>query len=113
FKGLILSDLGDHTHALGLFHEALGVFDSHRATADPVQEATCLGAVGIACTQLGEFAQAEDAYLRALEAFRGVRNAEGMGYLYNNLAILRVRAIQALPERGDAAVPLARELFQF
>jgi diguanylate cyclase (GGDEF)-like protein len=110
---MILSDLGDHTHALDLFHEALGVFDSHRATLDPVQEATCLGAVGIACTQLGEFAQAEDAYLRALEAYRGVRNAEGMGYLYNNLAILRVRAIQALPERGDAAAPLARELFEF
>jgi len=113
FKGMILSDLGDHTKALDLFHEALGVFDAHRVAVDPVQEATCLGAIGIACTQLGEFEQAEDAYLRALEAYRGVRNAEGMGYLYNNLAILRVRSIQALGERGAAANALGNEMFAF
>lgn len=116
FKGMVLSDLGDHSRALDLYREALGVFDLHRAEADPVQEATCYGSIGIACTQLGEFEQAEDAYRKSLKLYGGVRNAEGMGYLYNNLAILRVRAIQAIPagERDSAAAAgLADELFEF
>ena len=114
FKGMVLSDLGDHTQALELYREALGVFDLHRDAPDPVQEATCLGAIGIACTQLGEFEQAEDAYRRARATYEVAANDEGVGYLCNNLAILRVRAIQALDDRaGAAAQQLARELFDF
>ena len=115
FKGMVLSDLGDHTRAIDLYRDALDVMDLHRngAELDLVLEATCHGAIGIACTQLGEFGQAEEAYLRALGIFRAERNAEGMGYLFNNLAILRVRAIQALPDRGEAAAALGRELFRF
>ncbi|MBP8296400.1 MAG: tetratricopeptide repeat protein, partial [Burkholderiales bacterium] len=115
FKGMVLSDLGDHTRAIDLYREALDVMDRHRNGPDPdlVLEATCHGAIGIACTQLGEFGQAEEAYLRALGIFRAERNAEGMGYLFNNLAILRVRAIQALSDRGEAATALGHELFRF
>jgi diguanylate cyclase (GGDEF)-like protein len=112
FKGLVLSDLGDHAKALDLYREALGQFDLHREQADPVQEATCLGAIGIACTQLGEFEQAEDAYRRALDTYSRAGNAEGMGFLYNNLAILRVRRIQAAGANdSEGRDALARELF--
>src|SRR4051812_41202080 len=64
-KGMALGDAGDYAGALGLHREALAILEAPGRERDLFQEASTLGAVGLACTQLGDFAQAEDAYRQA------------------------------------------------
>ncbi|WP_170928451.1 diguanylate cyclase [Deinococcus hopiensis] len=92
-QGLILGDLGDHTAALDLYREALSYFTAFPEHADRTQEAFCYGALGVACTHLGEFDQAEAAYLRAMTVYEEAGNWVTVCHLWNNIVIVRTRAL--------------------
>ncbi len=111
-QGMTLGDMGDHTHALDLYREALTLIEAQGGGSDPREEATCLGAIGVTCTQLDDFEQAEDAYRRSIPLFAQAGGKESIVFIYNNLAILRVRTLERLV--GDASVTLiAQQAFQF
>jgi diguanylate cyclase (GGDEF)-like protein len=113
-KGMALGDAGDHTGALALYRDALQLLEAPSRERNPVQEATCFGAIGIACTQLENFAEAEDAYRRSLALYDEASTRASHAFIYNNLAILRVRAIQALADRASAqACRLGEEMLDF
>src|SRR5258708_5180405 len=59
-KGMALGDAGDYVSALALYREALGLLEDPSRPRDPLQEAACFGAIGLACTQLVDFAEAEN-----------------------------------------------------
>jgi diguanylate cyclase (GGDEF)-like protein len=110
-QGMVLGDMGDHTRALDLYREALTLIESI-ADADPKEEASCYGAIGVACTQLDDFAQAEDAYRRSLPLFTRVGAHESVVFIYNNLAILRVRSLAKEPDNSPRRAVLAHEAQQ-
>jgi diguanylate cyclase (GGDEF)-like protein len=92
-QGMVLGDMGDHTRALDMYREALSLIEAI-PDADPREEATCYGAIGVACTQLDDFAQAEHAYRRSIPLFEQAGAHESVVFVHNNLAILRVRSIE-------------------
>jgi len=107
-QGMVLGDMGDHTRALDLYREALGLIESI-GDGDAREEANCLGAVGVACTQLDDFEQAEAAYRRAIPLFEQVGAHESIVFIHNNLAILRVRSLERLTQDSDRRAALAAE----
>jgi diguanylate cyclase (GGDEF)-like protein len=113
-KGMALGDAGDNAAALDLYRDALRLLEQAACEPDPMQEAVCFGAIGVACTQLADFAEAESAYGRAIALYEAMSVGESVAYLYNNLAILRVRSIQALADRASPeAQALGREMQDF
>jgi diguanylate cyclase (GGDEF)-like protein len=105
-KGMALGDAGDYVGALALYREALRLLEDPAHGRDPQQEAMVFGAIGLACTQIEDFGEAESAYRRAIALYEEGGTRESNAFVYNNLAILRVRAIQAL---ADRASPEARK----
>jgi diguanylate cyclase (GGDEF)-like protein len=112
-QGMTLGDMGDHTRALDLYRETLGIIEQAGEARDVREEATCYGAIGVACTQLDDFEQAEDAYRRSIPLFRQTGNLESICFVYNNLAILRVRGIEKIRGQGAAVKILATQAFDF
>ena len=109
-RGMTLGDAGDHNGALELYREALHLLEKPDRPRDYLQEAASVGALGIACTQLGDFPQAEQAYLRSVELYERAGMRDSNAYVYNNLAILRVRSIEQ--GQGDRGA-LERDLVDF
>lgn len=115
-QGMTLGDMGDHTGALDLYREALAGIEAHMDanagdgdttdTSNNVLAATCFGAIGVACTQLDDFPQAETAYQRAIKLYADAGNHESICFVLNNLAILRIRALERL-DAGTAATAAA------
>ncbi|MEO8133024.1 MAG: tetratricopeptide repeat-containing diguanylate cyclase [Betaproteobacteria bacterium] len=113
FQGMVLSDLGDQNRAINLYNDALAVLEQHTANPDPGLEAATLGAIGVAHAQLGDFERAENAYTGAIERYRGAGITQGMGYVFNNLATLRIRSIRAPHLHGPATEALGSEMLAF
>ncbi|MBL8525296.1 MAG: diguanylate cyclase [Betaproteobacteria bacterium] len=95
-QGMTLGDMGDHTRALDLYREALGGIEAGDAVTDNALAATCYGAIGVACTQLDDFEQAEQAYRKAIPLYDATGNQESICFVYNNLAILRIRTVEKM-----------------
>lgn len=109
-QGMILADLGEHHKALDLYREALALAEQRGVELLPTTAAVLHGALGLTFTQLNDFTQAEAAYRQSLTAYTHLGNQEGLAYVLNNLAILRVRRIQAT-EGASIDPALAQELF--
>ena len=113
-RGMAMGDAGDHSAALELYGEALHLLEDPEQPRDLLQEGTCQGAIGLACTQLEEFDRAEEAYLTAIRLYDEAGSGDTNAFVYNNLAILRVRSIQALADRLDPrAADLGEQMERF
>jgi diguanylate cyclase (GGDEF)-like protein len=112
-QGMTLGDMGDYNRALDLYREALNIIEREASTRDVTLEATCFGAIGVACTQLVDFEQAESAYKKALQLYDSVNNHESACFVYNNLSILRIRTIERLAADAPSREQLANEAFTF
>ncbi len=116
-QGMTLGDMGDHTRALDLYREALAGIEKNVAgdisMRDDLLAATCHGAIGVACTQLDDFDQAEAAYRRAIPLYSEAGNHESICFVYNNLAILRIRAVEKADIAPGEIERLAGDAFQF
>lgn len=110
-QGMVLGDMGDHTRALDMYREALSLIEAI-PDADPREEATCYGAIGVACTQLDDFGQAEQAYRRSIPLFIEAGAYESVVFVHNNLAILRVRSLEREPADHPHRKQLAEEALQ-
>jgi diguanylate cyclase (GGDEF)-like protein len=106
-KGMALGDAGHHNSALDCYREALALLAT-RSGDDPCQEAATHGAVGLTCTQLGEFDQAAVAYRHAIALYDACGQREAIPFVLNNLAILVVRDISQR-RLIDAPLERARE----
>ena len=113
FQGMVLSDLGDQQRAIELYNDTLAVLEQHATHQEPGLEAATLGAIGVAHAQLGDYPRAEAAYVSAIERYRAAGITQGMGYVFNNLASLRIRSIRALHGHGPIAERLGEEMLAF
>ncbi len=111
-QGMVLGDMGDHNRALDVYHEALALL-SRPEHQDLGQEAFCYGAIGISCTQLGDFEQAEDAYVHALAYYSEIGNQATECHLWNNLAIIRTRQIAIAQNKGTDTAFLVTQAGNF
>ena len=112
-QGMILGDMGEHTRALDHYRESLTLIEALGKDSDPREEATSLGAIGVACTQLDDFEQAEAAYRRSIPLFQLAGALESITFIYNNLAILRVRTLERLTARDVSSTLIAQQAFEF
>jgi tetratricopeptide (TPR) repeat protein len=80
-QGMTLGDMGDHTRALELYQEALTSIEAQGMAGDAGLAATCFGAIGVSCTQLDDFEQAEAAYQRAIPLFEHAKNHESVCFI--------------------------------
>jgi two-component system, cell cycle response regulator len=111
-QGMVLGDMGDHNRALDIYREALALL-SKPEHHDLAQEAFCYGAIGVSCTQLADFEQAEDAYVHALSYYSETGNHNTECHLWNNLAIIRIRQLGIAQNKGGNTGFLAKQAHNF
>jgi non-specific serine/threonine protein kinase len=97
---------GDHTHALGLHHEALALF---RSLDDAANVGHMLVGLGVELAMAGDFAQGRRALEEAVAVFRALDEPWGTGWALVDLAWVVRQAggraeAQALTEEGLAQV---------
>jgi diguanylate cyclase (GGDEF)-like protein len=111
-KGMLLGDMGDHRAALDCYREGLRLQGQLGPEADEALLATCWAAIGVSSTHLNDLQGAEQAYRNAADIYRRSGRWESVGWIQNNLAILRVRALQQQPDAATCAA-LAADALRF
>ncbi|NNE71530.1 MAG: CHAT domain-containing protein [Rhodothermales bacterium] len=104
--GVLLSEMGFHSDALGHLRRALDVYE---ANEDAENAAPVISWMGVVHRRLGDYEAAIESYQRAIEIANEVDNPEWLADAYNNLGV-----VFAFADRYDrAASYYRRALTQF